>query len=257
MTYLQKGDFFRRLFDTNITPIQSLLDGTQLFGSNEIGAIQGLHYIPFQASDFCTMGSIQKIKIGSYDLDMGEDIATCMKNNKFLSVGSARFKRTYNDYRDYEPFCKLYVGLPYIGVKELQLSKYLDTTISVHYCCDITTGAILARIMANKGAGYGTVLMDTFEGNCATHIPLTANDKAQQTNAVMTGLLNTAGSSISAVGTVAGAAGGIMGVANAAAAGSAGAAIGGATSIGGSLLPALQALLLMDIQHYKIHYQHL
>lgn len=239
MTYLQKGDFFRRLFDTNITPIQSLLDGTQLFGSNEIGAIQSLHYIPFQASDFCTMGSIQKIKIGSYDLDMGEDIATCMKNNKFLSVGGARFNRVYNDYRDYEPFCKLYVGLPYIGVKELQLSKYLDTTVSVHYCCDITTGSLLVRIMANKGAGYGTVLMDSFDGNCATQLPITANDKAQQTNAVLTGLLNTAGSTISAVGTVAGAAGGIMGVANAAAAGSAGAAIGGATSVGGSLLSSV------------------
>ncbi|OQC00162.1 MAG: hypothetical protein BWX78_01374 [Firmicutes bacterium ADurb.Bin099] len=239
MTNLQKGSFFNKLFNTQTTPIEDLLNGTQLFGSDEIGAIQGLHYIPFQASDFCTMGSSQFINIGSYRLNMGEDIATCLKNNKFLSVGGARFKRTYNDYRDFEPFCKLYVGLPYIGIKELQLSKYLDTTISVHYCCDITTGALLVRIMANKGAGYGTVLMDSFDGNCATYLPITAKDKAQQTNAIMTGLLNTAGSSISAVGTVAGAAGGIMGVANAAAAGRAGAAIGGAISIGGSLLSSV------------------
>ena len=239
MTNNQKGSFFNKLFNKQTTPIEDILEGTQLFGSDEIGAIQGLHYIPFQASDFCTMGSSQFINIGSYRLDMGEDVATCLKNNKFISVGSARFKRTYNDYRDYEPFCKLYVGLPYIGVKELQLSKYLDTTISVHYCCDITTGALLVRIMANKGAGYGTVLMDSFEGNCATHLPITAKDHAQQTNAIMTGLLNTAGSSISAVGTVAGAAGGIMGIANAAAAGSAGAAIGGATSLGGSLLSSV------------------
>ena len=239
MTSNQKGSFFNKLFNTQTTPIEDLLEGTQLFGSDEIGAIQGLHYIPFQASEFCTMGSSQFINIGSYRLNMGEDIATCLKNNKFLSVGGARFNRTYNDYRDFEPFCKLYVGLPYIGVKELQLSKYLDTTISIHYCCDITTGALLVRIMANKGAGYGTVLMDSFEGNCATHLPITAKDHAQQTNAIMTGLLNTAGSSISAVGTVAGAAGGIMGVANAAAAGSAGAAIGGATSVGGSLLSSV------------------
>lgn len=239
MTHNQKGSFFNKLFNKQTTPIEDILEGTQLFGSDEIGAIQGLHYIPFQASDFCTMGSSQFINIGSYRLEMGEDVATCLKNNKFISVGSARFKRTYNDYRDYEPFCKLYVGLPYIGVKELQLSKYLDTTISVHYCCDITTGALLVRIMANKGAGYGTVLMDSFEGNCATHLPITAKDHAQQTNAIMTGLLNTAGSSISAVGTVAGAAGGIMGIANAAAAGSAGAAIGGATSLGGSLLSSV------------------
>lgn len=198
MTNTQKGNFFNKLFDTTVTPIEDILDGTKLFGANEIGAIQGLHYIPFNASEICTMGSKQFINIGSYRLNMGEDISTCLKNNKYISCGGAYFKRTYNDYRDFEPYCQLYVKLPYAGTHKLQLSKYLNKRVSVHYCVDVTTGALMVRIFAD------TTLMDTFDGNCATHLPITAVDHAQQTNAVMTGLLNTAGSTIDTVGSVAG-----------------------------------------------------
>lgn len=198
LTNLQKASFFNKIFDTTVTPIEDLLEGTQLFGANEIGAIQGLHYVPFDASEVCTMGSSRYINIGSYRVDMGADIATCLKNNKYISCGSAVFNRTYGDYRDYEPYCQLYIALPYAGTHKLQLSKYLDKSISVHYCVDITTGALMVRVFADG------VLMDTFDGQCASHLPITAVDHAQQTNAVLTGLINTAGSTIDTVGSVAG-----------------------------------------------------
>lgn len=203
MTNNQKGNFFNKLFDTSVTPIEDLLNGTQLFGSNEISCIAGLHYIPFNASEVCTVGSTQYINIGSYRLNMGMDITTCLKNDKYISCGGALFKRTYNDYRDFEPYCQLYVSLPFAGTHKLQLSKYLGKRVSVHYCVDITTGALMVRVFADA------VLMDTFDGNCATHIPITAVDHAQQTNAVLGGLINTAGSTISTVGSVAGMAGNI------------------------------------------------
>lgn len=233
LSNLQKGAFFNKLFDTNTTPIEDLLEGVQLFGSNEIGCIQGLHYIPFSASEVCTMGSQNYIMLGSYKMEFGESLATCLKNNKVINCGTHRFMRTYNDYRDFEPYCKLYVALPFIGVKELQISKYLNSAVKVEYACDITTGAVLARLYSNYA------VMDTFEGNCATHLPISAVDHAQQTNAVITGLLNTAGATIGSVGSVAGAVGGAMGVAQAVGAGSIGSAIGGGASIGGNLLSSV------------------
>ena len=203
LTNTQKGAFFNKLFDTQVTPIQDLLDGTQLFGANEIGCLQGLHYIPFDASEVCTMGSQNYIKLGSYKMEFGESLATCLKNDKVIHCGTAFFKRTYNDFRDYEPYCQLYVALPYAGVHKLQLSKYYDKLVGVDYCVDVTTGALMVRLMADG------VLMDTFDGQCATQIPITANDHAQQTNAVLTGLLNTAGATVDAVGSVAGVAGNV------------------------------------------------
>lgn len=200
LTNAQKGAFFNKIFDTNITPIQDLLDGTQLFGSNEIGCIQGLKYIPFAASEVCTMGSQNYIMLGSYKMNFGESLATCLKNDKVINCGTAFFKRTYNDYRDFEPYCQLYVGLPFAGFHKLQISKYIDKNILVQYACDILTGAVLVRLIADGK------LMDTFDGQCASQIPITANDHARQTSAVLTGLLNTAGSSIETVGSIAGAA---------------------------------------------------
>ena len=241
LTNTQKGAFFNKLFDTNVTPIQDLLDGTQLFGANEIGCIQGLHYIPFQASEVCTMGSQNFIKLGSYKMEMGESLATCLKNDKFINCGTAFFKRTYNDYRDFEPFCSLFLGLPFAGVHKLQLSKYYNKLVGVHYCVDISTGALMVRVMADG------VLMDTFDGQCATQIPITANDHARQTSAVLSGLLNTAGSTIETVGSVAGAA------ANAATIGAnamssqtsaaMGNIIGAAGKIGGSALSAASPII--------------
>lgn len=203
LTNAQKGNFFTKLFDTDVTPIHDLLEGTQLFGSNEIGCLQGLHYVPFDASEVCTMGSQNYIKLGSYKMNFGESLATCLKNNKKIHCGSTFFKRTYNDYRDYEPWCRLYFLAPFLGVHELQLSKYYDHVIGCEYAVDITTGALTCQLLANG------VLLDSFDGNCATHLPLTAVDHAQQTNAVLTGLLSTAGATIGAVGSVAGMAGNI------------------------------------------------
>jgi len=80
------------------------------------------------------------------------------------------------------------------------------------------------RILADN------VLMDTFDGNCATHIPITAVDHAQQTNAVITGLLNTAGTTIDSIGSFASVAGGAAG-----AAGAAGGGMGGAIAAGGTI----------------------
>lgn len=242
LSYLQKGAFFHKLFDKDTTPIEDLMEGTQLFGSNEIGCIQGLHYIPFSASEVCTMGSQNYIMLGSYKMEFGESLNTCLKNDKYISCGGALFKRTYNDYRDFEPYCQLYVSLPFAGTHKLQLSKYLGKRVSVHYCVDITTGALMVRIFADA------VLMDTFDGNCATHLPITAVDHAQQTNAVITGLLNTAGATIGSVGSVAGAVGGAMGVAQAVGAGSISGAIGGSASIGGNLLSGVTSPIASGYQ---------
>lgn len=198
LTHAQKGAFFHKLFDTDVTPIEDLLKGTQLFGANEIACLQGLHYIPFDASEVCTMGSQNYIMLGSYKMEFGESLATCLKNNKKINCGATFFKRTYNDYRDFEPWCKLYFMGPYVGVHELQLSKYYEHNIGCHYAVDITTGALTCQLLANG------VLLDSFDGNCATHLPLTAVDHAQQTNAVLTGLLSTAGATIGAVGSIAG-----------------------------------------------------
>ena len=79
----------------------------------------------------------------------------------------------YNDFRDFEPYTRLYVMLPYAGAHELTISKYMGKAVKVEAAIDITTGTILYLIYGNN------ILLDTFSGTCGAQRPLTGRDSIQ------------------------------------------------------------------------------
>jgi adenosylcobinamide amidohydrolase len=112
-----------------------------------------------------------------------------------INCGSAQFDAPYDDFRDYEPFCKLGVLLPYIGFKELLISKYINKTVSLKYAVDVTTGACTAYLYANG------VIMDSFDGTMGVQRPITAVNQQEQVSAVINGILGTATQAAKTIGT--------------------------------------------------------
>lgn len=203
MTSSQLNHFFDDIFDpANITDI---LNGTKLFGSNEIGAIQGIAYFPIDIDDVATVySSAQPIKIGSYQCPTAEG-RYVQNNNKMIDCGSLFIAPVYNDYRDYK--IKLYIALPYCGFHCLDpISKYMGKNLSVKYAVDITTGGCTAYIYAD-----GIYLGDSFDGFMASQRPLSGLDQTAYLNSVMgcvssmvsreTGMLNTAAEGIAGAAT--------------------------------------------------------
>ena len=198
MSSSQLNHFFDDIFDpANITDI---LNGTKLFGSNEIGAIQGIAYFPLDIDDVATVySSAQPIKIGSYQCPTAEG-RYVQNNNKMIDCGSLFIAPVYNDFRDYR--IKLYISLPYCGFHCLDpISKYMGKTLSVKYAVDITTGGCTAYVYAD-----GIYLGDSFDGFMASQRPLSGLDQTAYLNSVMecvssmvsreTGMLNTAAEGI-------------------------------------------------------------
>ena len=198
MSSSQLNHFFDDIFDpANITDI---LNGTKLFGSNEIGAIQGIAYFPIDIDDVATVySSAQPIKIGSYQCPTAEG-RYVQNNNKLIDCGSLFIAPVYNDFRDYR--IKLYISLPYCGFHCLDpISKYMGKTLSVKYAVDITTGGCTAYVYAD-----GIYLGDSFDGFMASQRPLSGLDQTAYLNSVMgcvssmvsreTGMLNTAAEGI-------------------------------------------------------------
>ena len=208
LTSGQANRFFSDIFQS--ANVQDLLDGTQLFGANQIGAIRGFHYLPLDISEICTCGSAHDVFLGSYKYTFADSVKWVTNNDKMINCGSAAFPETYGDYRDYEPYCKLAVMLPYCGTHELKISNYINKTITIKYAVDVTTGACTAYILADN------IIIDSFDGSMQVNRPVTANDQQRQASAVFDGLMKTG---VSAVGTVGQVAGGV----------SSGAAIGAAT----------------------------
>lgn len=176
MTSGQLNNFFDDIFDP--VNIQNILDGTKLFGSNEIQAIQGITYFPLDLDDVATVySSAQAIKIGSFTCPTATG-RYVQNNNKLLNCGRVFISPVYNDFRDYR--IKLFISLPYCGVHELNISKFLNHYLEVYYAVDITTGACSAHVLAD-GISYG----DTFDGFMASQRPITALDQTAYLNSVM------------------------------------------------------------------------
>ena len=176
MTSGQLNNFFDDIFDP--VNINNILDGTKLFGSNEIQAIQGITYFPLDLDDVATVyGSAQAIKIGSFTCPTATG-RYVQNNNKLLNCGKVFINPVYNDFRDYR--IKLFISLPYCGVHELNISKFLHHYLEVYYAVDITTGACSAHVLAD-GISYG----DTFDGFMASQRPITALDQTAYLSSVM------------------------------------------------------------------------
>lgn len=212
LTSSQVNVFMGKIFDP--AAIQDLLNGTQLFGSNQIGAIRDLFYIPCSADDIATSSSTSDIYLGSYKVEMGSNVKWITKNNKLIDCGTVTFNETFGSYLDIEPNCLLYIWLPGCGVHQLQISKYINKTIKLRYAVSVFDGSCMAILSVHNGAK--DIVLDTFTGNFAVHIPLTANDQARQTSAVVQGIMQTSMSAIKTIGTVGA---GAVGIGAAAAAG--------------------------------------
>lgn len=216
LTSGQVNTFYNKIFDS--ANIQALLDGTQLFGSDQIGAIKDLFYLPVSVTDIATCSTTQHIFLGSYDLDMGSAVNWVTNNDKLIDCGTVTFNETFGSYLDLEPACLLYIWLPFCGVHQLQISKYINKTIKLRYGVSVFDGSCVAFLSTNDGTK--NIVLDTFTGNMAVHRPITANDQARQTAALTQGILQTSATVVGTLGTVAAGAG-VVGQA---------AAVGGTTS---------------------------
>lgn len=244
LTSSQVNVFMGKIFDP--ASIQDLLNGTQLFGSNQIGAIRDLFYIPCSADDIATSSSTSDIYLGSYKVEMGSSIKWITKNNKLIDCGTVTFNETFGSYLDFEPSCLLYIWLPGCGVHQLQISKYINKTVKLRYAVSVFDGSCMAILSVNNGTK--NIVLDTFTGNFAVHIPLTANDQARQTSAVVQGIMQTSMSAIKTIGTVGAGAVGIGAAAASASATALGAAniasdmTSGGMSGGGTIMQAANTL---------------
>ena len=244
LTSSQVNVFMTNIFQTTNT--QAILDGLQLFGSNQIGAIRDLFYIPCSVDDIATTSGTSDIYLGTYKIEMGSQVKWITNNNKLIDCGTVTFNETFGSYLDIEPTCLLYIWLPGCGVHQIQISKYINKTIHLRYAVSVFDGSCMAILSTQNGAN--DIVLDTFTGNFAVHIPLTANDQARQTSAVVQGIMQTSMSAIKTVGTVGAGAVGLGAAAASASVSAIGAAgiasdmTSGGMSSGGTIMQAANTL---------------
>ena len=230
------------LFDTSVGGIwEAIKKGLDMYGDNPIEAVMGLSFWPLNLNEIFNAGSATHVWFGGYGWEVrGGGCNKIVFPNGYKTLGSLTISRTFRNWRDYSPYSRLYVSLPYVGVYELDLTRYYDKTVEVRYYFDTRTNGCIACLIAD---GH---LMDYFNGQMGVTMPITLTDYAGYANSQIATLL---GAGALAAGTAGVMAAGVVGLGGAAA-GLAGTAVGasgmaGAAAAAGAGLNAAGAAGIM------------
>lgn len=191
------------MFDTTqggITGIfEDIKKGLEMYGegSGVINAVQSCMFYPFNLNEvFTSVQNQNYIYFGGYKFDLQNNtVNKILYPNGYIDFGSVTLERTFNSYRDYSPYQRLYVYLPYLAWYELDINKYLGKTIGVKYFIDTRTGLCMAVLTANG------VMCDYMSGQIGVAMPITLTDYSAYASAQIRTLLG-GGSNIGTGGEV-------------------------------------------------------
>lgn len=97
-----------------------------------------------------------------------------------LDMGTINLEEVWGAFLDYDPYTKIDIYLPYIGVKQLDTNDCMPREITLRYVIDLATGTCVAMIKCDNSVYYH------FSGNCASQIPITVNQCQEIVRGLMT-----------------------------------------------------------------------
>ena len=136
--------------------------------TNPIQAIVSLHVLPYPVE---VIGS-DAIKV--LGLSATGTAGYKIKQFQEWELGGVRVPYGFdNTFLDYEPFTKVSIYLPFVGIRQLDTDEVMGQNLSVTYQFDNVSGSCIAFITVNGAFRY------TFSGSCAIGIPISQSNWGQ------------------------------------------------------------------------------
>ena len=175
-------------------PSQAQLNsfGAWLWSSNFVDQLLKLFNDPMQAiiglhKVFATppISGSGTIKVGYLDSGVSSNIV----GNQYTTVdcGSVNLAEYFGNVFDYEPYTKVNLYLPFIGIVPLSVGEVMRSTIHVVYHVDVLTGACLAEVKVTRDAAGGTLFQ--YSGNAAVQYPISSGSYM----GIISGIMSIAG----------------------------------------------------------------
>ena len=181
------------LYDTSAGGIwEDIKKGLDMYGANPMDAVMGLSFFPLDLTSVYSSTPATHVWFGGYGWEpTGGTCNRVIAPNGYKTLGSITIRRTFRNWRDYSPYTRLYVSLPYCGVYELDLNRYYDKTVEVRYFFDTRTNGCIACLIAD---GH---LMDYYNGQIGVTMPITLTDFSSYANSQIQTLLGFGGQAAS------------------------------------------------------------
>lgn len=144
--------------------------------SDPMQSIIGLAIVPVAPS----VAGKKNVMFGT--IDSGINMPYLSTNYVQLDCGSVNVERYIGCFMDNDPYTKISIYLPFIGIRQLSADDIIGGSIHVVYNIDVLTGACACFIEhETRGVLY------SYNGSCITNVPLTAiNFSGAIQNAVTT-----------------------------------------------------------------------
>lgn len=189
-TYGNMSEISKILFSTDNSIVTALTEGLQLYGANPADCVIDMAVYPFDIEDFTTTSTQEGIFFGSFYKELNTAINVVQNERCVIDCGEVLYPVMTNSYLDFEPYTKLYIWLPYIGINQLNISSYYLKLIKLKYIIDLSTGTCKCVLFGND------VAIDTFDGNIANNLSFTSNNKSQYAQRILGNVNNTIKSTV-------------------------------------------------------------
>lgn len=205
---LDRGDvsvIANALFDTTTTIFEDIKKGLEMFGERIIDSICSLTYYPIDLTTvFTQLQSQSYIFFGGYQFQPENfNVNKLVGYSGHIDLGSFTIEPTFpniEDARNYSPFCRVSIFLPYCGMFELDYNRVVGKTILVRYYIDINTGGCLVCLFESGSGGTQGKLITYMNGQIGSQIPITITDYAGYASAELRNISNLAGVGVNMIG---------------------------------------------------------
>lgn len=176
---------FRNLYavSRNLTTKTFWTDISFLF-QNPSDAMVSCRFYPLNLLDWLdtTQLGAQLIDMKLYKANSGGEGYAYNSAKGYNNVGQLEVTRKYNDFRDYAPYTKLELYLPFCSIVNLDTNLVMGKTLYIDYSIDLNTGGCTAYVSIFTDDNKKVVLL-TANGQIGFEIPLgstSANENAKQ-----------------------------------------------------------------------------
>ena len=154
-----------------------LFDNLASWFLNPQDAIISLIKFPFSLPDISTEGidaTPNTVIIGGLPMNHDKGVVEGrIMHHRFktnVKICSFNIQRFFNSYLDYEPYTKVKLYLPYIGLLELGVDYVMGKTIDVFYDFNYIDGSVLAII--KLAPEFGGHVIQTVSGQVGVNVPV-------------------------------------------------------------------------------------
>lgn len=160
-------------------PSQGQIDafGAWLWSSDFIDQLKKLFNDPMQAiigvhKVFCSpaIGGSTTIKCGY--LDSGVSSNWVSNQYTHIDCGTVSLPEYFGNVFDYDPFTRVSLFLPCVGIVPLDVAEVMRSSINVKLHCDVLTGALLAEVNVIRDQAGG--ILYTYSGSCIVTYPVSS-----------------------------------------------------------------------------------